>query len=72
MWSRDVALREYVGTAWFKVEQNWPRDLVKYLRGDIQSGGKIRSPRDAIDSYIHTYDEDIEDRYRGDIFKFRI
>ena len=62
----------HFGTTWFKVEQDWPRDLVKYLRGDIQSGGEIRSTRDAIDSYIHTYYEDIEDRYRAEVFKFRI
>lgn len=62
----------HFGTTWFKVKQDWPRDLVKYLRGDIQSGGEIRSTRDAIDSYIHTYYEDIEDRYRGEVFKFRI
>jgi integrase/recombinase XerD len=62
----------HYGTTWFKIEQNWPRDLVKYLRGDKQSSGKIRSTRDAIDSYIHTYYEDIEDRYRGEVFKFLI
>ena len=62
----------HFGTTWFKIEQDWPRDLVKYLRGDIQSGGEIRSTRDAIDSYIHTYYEDIEDRYRREIFKFLI
>jgi integrase/recombinase XerD len=62
----------HYGTTWFKIEQDWPRDLVKYLRGDIQAGGEIRSTRDAIDSYIHTYYEDIEDRYRGEVFKFRI
>lgn len=67
-----VALRTTLRTTWFKVEQDWLRDLVKYLRGDIQSGGKIRSTRDAIDSYIHTYYEDLEDRYRGEVFKFRI
>jgi integrase/recombinase XerD len=62
----------HFGTTWFKIEQNWSRELVKYLRGDIQSGGEIRSTRDAIDSYIHTYYEDIEDRYRGEVFKFLI
>lgn len=59
-------------TTWFSIEREWPRDLIKYLRGDRQSGGKIRSTRDAIDSYIHAWYEDIEDRYREDIYKLRI
>lgn len=59
-------------TTWFSIEREWPRDLIKYLRGDRQSGGKIRSTRDAIDSYIHAWYEDIENRYREDIYKLRI
>lgn len=42
------------------------------MRGDKQSSGKIRSTRDAIDSYVHTFYEDIEDRYRREIFKLRV
>ena len=59
-------------TTWFRIEREWPRDLIKYVRGDRQSGGKIRSTRDAIDSYIHAWYEDIEDDYRQEIYKFRI
>ena len=59
-------------TTWFSIEREWPRDLVKYLRGDRQSGGKIQSTRDAIDSYIHTWYEDVDDGYRKEIFKLRI
>jgi integrase/recombinase XerD len=59
-------------TTWFRIEREWPRDLIKYMRGDRQSGGEIRSNRDAIDSYIHTWYEDIEDRYRQEIYKLRI
>ena len=59
-------------TTWFSIEREWPRDLIKYLRSDRQSGGKIRSTRDAVDSYIHAWYEDIEDRYREDIYKLRI
>jgi integrase/recombinase XerD len=62
----------HLRTTWFKIEQNWPRDLVQYLGRDVKSGGKIRVTRDAIGSYIHTYYEDAEERYRGKIFKFRI
>jgi integrase/recombinase XerD len=45
---------------------------VKYMRGDLQSGGELRNSRDAIDSYIHAYYEDIEPLYRSEIFKLRI
>lgn len=48
------------------------RSQVKYLRGDKQQSGDIMSTRDAIDSYIHVYYEDIEDIYRSEIFKLRL
>jgi len=59
-------------TTWFRIKREWSRDLIKYMRGDRQSGGEMRSNRDAIDTYIHTWYEDIEDRYRREIFKLRI
>jgi integrase/recombinase XerD len=59
-------------TTWFRIEREWSRDLIKYLRGDRQSGGEIRSTRDAIDSYIHAWYEDIEEQYRQQIYKFQI
>lgn len=63
--------RHYVTTT-LRIDREWPRDLIKYLRGDRQSGGEMGSSRDAIDSYIHAWYEDIEDRYRQEIFKLRI
>lgn len=48
------------------------RSQVQYLRGDKQQSGDIMSTRDAIDSYIHVYHEDVEDIYRTEIFKFRL
>lgn len=39
------------------------RGLIKYIQSDRQSGVKIRSIRDAIDSYIHAWYEDIEVDY---------
>jgi len=59
-------------TTWFRIKQEWSRDFIKYMRGDRQSGGEMGSNQDAIDSYIHTWYEDIEDRYRREIFKLRI
>lgn len=59
-------------TTWFKIERDWSRDLIQYMRGDRQSGGDMQSSRDAIDSYIHAWYEDIEDRYRQEIFKLRL
>jgi integrase/recombinase XerD len=63
--------RHYFST-WWKVKKDTPRPLVKYMRGDLQSGGELRNSRDAIDSYIHAYYEDIEPLYRSEIFKLRI
>jgi len=59
-------------TSWFKIQRDWPRELIKYMRGDRQSSGDMQSSRDAIDSYIHAWYEDIEDRYRQEIFKLRL
>lgn len=63
--------RHYFVT-YMRNEKDWPRQLLKYMRGDRQSGGEIKSTRDAIDSYIHTFYEDIEARYRREIYKFRV
>jgi len=48
------------------------RSQVQYLRGDKQQSGDIMNTRDAIDSYIHVYYEDIESLYRSDIFKLQL
>lgn len=59
-------------TTWFRIDKKWQRDLLKYLRGDIQSGGELNATQEAIDSYIHTRYEKIEDQFRRDIYKFHI
>lgn len=59
-------------STWWRVEKDAPRPLVKYMRGDLQSGGDLRNSREAIDSYIHPYYEDIEPLYRSEIFKLRV
>lgn len=58
--------RHYFTTYW-SVEQDMNRELVKYMRGDTP-GSRDLEERGAIDEYIHTYYEDIENRYRERIF----
>lgn len=62
--------RHYFTTYW-RVEQDVNRELVKYMRGDTAGSANIKD-RGAIDSYIHTYYEDIEPLYREEIFKFGV
>lgn len=57
-------------TTWWTVKKEIPRPLVKYMRGDKQTGGAPRPRREAIDHYVHAYFADIESIYRRDIFKF--
>jgi len=60
-------------TTWFEQEKEWKPHLVDFMRGDKQGGGDdISSRRTAIESYVHTYYEDIEARYRREVFKFRV
>lgn len=61
----------HVFTTYWTVTKDAPRELVKYMRGDVNSSGRtMKNSGDAIDSYIHTYYEDIEDLYRDEIFRF--
>ncbi|WP_458207322.1 tyrosine-type recombinase/integrase [Haladaptatus sp. NG-SE-30] len=61
--------RHFFTTFW-TVKKDAPRELVKYMRGDVNSGGRnMKNSGDAIDSYIHTYYEDIVELYRRKIFK---
>lgn len=53
-------------TTYWLVEQDVNRELVRYMRGDVVNFDDIGY--EAIDSYIHTYYEDIEERYRQGIF----
>jgi integrase len=54
-------------TTWFRVEKDAPRELVKYMRGD-RAGEQSTGDRAGIDSYLHTYYEDIEPLYRQRIY----
>ncbi|WP_084510175.1 tyrosine-type recombinase/integrase [Haloplanus natans] len=54
-------------THWL-VSQDWNRELVKYMRGDRIEGVEVS--RETIDSYVHTYYEDIVERYRAEIYDF--
>lgn len=58
-------------TTYWRVEQDLNRELVKYLRGDVPPGPGPDS-RGAIDEYIHTYYEDVEEMYRERIFKLNL
>lgn len=66
--------RHYFTTFW-TVEQEVNRELVKYMRGDTTSRSteaRIEGPPGAIETYIHTYYEDIESLYRDRIFKLGV
>ena len=58
-------------TTYWRVEQDLNRELIKYMRGDTAGAGNIEE-RGAIDDYIHTYYEDIEQIYRESIYKLNI
>lgn len=58
-------------TTYWQVEEEINRELVKYMRGDLTRGSSL-DDRSAMDEYIHTYYEDIEDIYRKRIFKLNI
>jgi len=55
-------------STWWRVEQDVNRELVKYMRGD-KPGSRSAKTREAIDAYLHTYYEDIEDLYLENIYK---
>lgn len=59
-------------TTFWRVEKDINRELVKYLRGDTTSGAVLDGPPEAMDTYIHTYYEDIESLYREQIFKLGV
>ncbi|EMA43157.1 tyrosine-type recombinase/integrase [Halococcus saccharolyticus] len=58
-------------TTYWRVEQDLNRDLVRYMRGDKPGGATTDDPG-PIDSYIHTYYEDIADLYLENIYKLRV
>lgn len=55
-------------TTWWRVERDVNRQLIKYMRGDKHNSMSGQS-REAIDSYLHTYYEDIKDLYLEKIYK---
>lgn len=62
--------RHYFTTYW-RVEKDLNREKIKYMRGDTAGSSTIEN-RGAIDEYIHTYFEDIEDTYREEIYKLNV
>ena len=69
------AVTSHFGRHWFtthwRVQENVPRELVQYMRGD-KLGEGARNHRDAIDTYLHAYYEDIKDLYLERIYKLNI
>lgn len=59
--------RHRFSTFW-RISQDVPRELVQYMRGDVLGEGSVNH-RDALDSYLHAYYEDIEEIYRENIYK---
>lgn len=70
---RHRGVTSHFGRHWFttywRVHQGVNQELVKYMRGDTPKPPNTES-REVIDSYIHTYYEDIEGLYRERVFKF--
>lgn len=62
--------RHYFTSFWV-VEQDAPRELVKYMRGD-KAGAGVDEDRGGIDHYIHSYYEDIEGLYRENIYRLGV
>lgn len=63
--------RHYL-TTYLHERTSLTRAEVKYLRGDLQSSGDIESTREAIDSYIHVYYDDIADKFRDEVYRLRV
>ena len=59
--------RHYFSSYW-RVKQDAPREVVKYMRGD-RTDRSNSNGREAIDEYLHTFYDDIEEYYRENIFK---
>lgn len=58
-------------TTYWEVHRTLPRELVQYMRGDAP-GAQSLEEYATIDQYIHTYFEDIVDRYHEDIFELDV
>lgn len=55
-------------STWWRVQQDVNRELVKYMRGDKLGADS----REAIDTYLHTYFDDIEALYRENIYRLLV
>jgi len=69
------AVTSHFGRHWFssfwRIDQDLNRELVKYMRGDAIGDAAV-DYGEAIDVYLHTYYDDIEDIYRESVFKLGI
>jgi integrase/recombinase XerD len=45
-------------------------ELVKYMRGDKQK--ELENKPDVLDNYIHTYYEDVKDKYLSNVYRFNL
>lgn len=54
-------------TTYWRVQQDWPTELVKYMRGDTPGPATI-DELGAFNHYVHPYYEDIRDRYLDEVF----
>ncbi|QLH79831.1 site-specific integrase [Halosimplex rubrum] len=61
--------RHYFTTYW-RTEQDLPRELVQYMRGDVV--GDPAADDSAMHHYLHTYYEDIEEPYRREIYSLDV
>lgn len=53
-------------SSYWRNKQNVAREYVKYMRGDVTSGGNLK---EGIDHYLHAYYEEIEPIYRDGVYQ---
>jgi integrase/recombinase XerD len=65
-------------TTFWRIEQELPRELVQYMRGDVlgkrttSGSGRTAGGYEAIDDYLHAYYEDIESVYRDRMYSLGV
>ena len=52
----------------FRNERQWPEEKIQYMTG--HKGDYDSDQHDSLATYVHTYYEDIKDRYLDEIYKF--
>jgi len=55
-------------STFFRKERNWQEEDVQYMTG--HKGSYDSDKHDSLSTYVHTYYEDIKDRYLDEIYKF--